>query len=145
MKTHTPKASQITREWHLVDASDQILGRVSSDIAQLLIGKTKPYFTAHLDCGDYVVVTNADKIRVTGTKMESKMYYRHSGYPGSLREDTLKSKMDQDPRKVIEAAVKGMLPKNKLRDQRLKRLKVFVNDTHPYADKLQSEMNTKES
>lgn len=138
MKTHTPKAKDITRDWHQVDATDMVLGRVSTEIAQLLIGKNKPYFTGHLDCGDYVVVTNANQIKVTGGKMNAKNYYRHSNYPGGLKSETLKEKMEKDPRKVIELAVKGMLPKNKLRDKRMRRLKVFVDGKHPYQDKLQS-------
>jgi len=145
MKTYTPKANDIKRQWHVVDVSDQILGRISTEIALLLTGKNKSYFTAHLDCGDYVVVTNADKIRITGTKMESKVYYHHSGYPGALKSATLKEKMEKDPRKVIEAAVKGMLPKNKLRDKRMRRLKVFTNATHPYNDKLQASQDSKKS
>lgn len=138
MKTYTPKANDISREWHVIDAKDKVLGRLSSEIAQLLIGKNKPYFTAHLDCGDYVVITNASGVQVTGDKLVQKKYYRHSGFPGGLKQDSLARKLDKDATKVIELAVKGMLPKNKLRDQRMKRLKVFVNDQHPYADKLKA-------
>lgn len=136
MKTYTPKANHIKRDWHVVDAKDQVLGRVSTQIAQLLVGKNKPYFAAHLDCGDYVVVTNAGQIKVTGKKLTDKVYYRHTGYPGALKEESLQEKLEKDPLKVIEASVKGMLPKNKLRDKRLRRLKVFTTDKHPYADKL---------
>ena len=136
MKTYTPKAETITRNWHHIDAKGQVLGRVSSQVAQLLIGKNKPYFVSHLDCGDYVLITNADKIIVTGNKLNKKMYYRHSGFPGGLRTQNLKQSLEKDPTRVLEIAVKGMLPKNKLRDPRLRRLKIFIGEVHPYQDKL---------
>jgi large subunit ribosomal protein L13 len=132
--THLPK-EKIKRTWHLVDAKDQILGRLASPIASLLIGKHKPNRSFHHDHGDYVVVINADKIRVTGRKLKEKIYYRHSGWAGNLKELSLKQIMAKDPRKVISHAVSGMLPKNKQRKDRLKRLKVFVGDQHRYQDK----------
>lgn len=138
MTTKSLKAKEITRSWHAVDAKNQVLGRVASQVAQLLIGKNKPYFAPNLDCGDYVVVTNASSIKVTGNKSNDKLYYRHSGYPGALKETSFKDKLAKDPTKVIELAVKGMLPKNKLRDPRLRRLKVFAKDIHPYQDKLET-------
>lgn len=135
MNTQATKLATIKRQWHLVDAKDVVLGRVSSQVAQLLIGKHKPYFVPNLDCGDYVVVINSDAIKVTGNKMEDKKYYRHSGYPGGLKTASLREKMSNSTR-VIEHAVKGMLPKNKLQDPRLRRLKVFKDANHPYQDKL---------
>ena len=135
MTTFTPKPTDIKRAWHHYDAGDYVLGRLASDIAQKLIGKHKPYFTAHLDCGDYVVVTNASAVKTTGTKLTDKIYYHHSGYPSGLKSETLGDKLTRDPVRVIELAVAGMLPKNKLRSPRLKRLKVFADTTHPYQEK----------
>ena len=136
MTTYPTKQSDIKRFWHLVDLKNKILGRAASQIAQLLMGKNKVYYTPHLDCGDLVVAINAAKIRVTGKKRKQKMYYRHSGYPGGLKTLTFKQLMARDPRKVIILAVKNMLPKNKLRARRMKRLKVFVGEEHFYKDKL---------
>lgn len=135
-KTKTTKVSEIKRVWDLMDAQDKILGRLSTEIAFLLIGKNKPYYVPHLDCGDYVVVTNASKIKVTGRKKEKKLYYRHSGYPGGFRAISFEEQMQKDPRKIIRYAVSGMLPKNKLRAKRLARLKIFTDEKHPYGDKL---------
>jgi large subunit ribosomal protein L13 len=135
MKTHVTTPKDIKRTWHLVDAKDQVLGRLSTQIAQKLIGKDKVYFTPALDCGDYVVVVNSDAIAVTGRKMANKTYYRHSNYPGGLKSITLEKQMDKDSRKIIEWAVSSMLPKNKLRDPRLRRLKVFKGAEHNYQDK----------
>ena len=136
MKTKATKKSEIKKSWHLIDAQDKILGRLSTEIAQLLMGKNKPYYTPHLDCGDYVVITNVAKIKVTGKKNEQKKYYRHSGYPGGFKEITFVQQQALDPRKIIRHAVSGMLPKNKLRSPRLARLKIFVDEKHPYEDKL---------
>jgi len=136
MRTKSTKKSEIKRNWHLIDAKDQILGRLSTKIASLLMGKHKPYYVSHLDCGDYVVVVNAADVQVSGRKRKQKMYYRHSGYPGGFKEISFEQQMAKDPRKVIHHAVAGMLPKNKLRDQRLARLKIFVDEKHPYEDKL---------
>lgn len=138
MKTKATKKSEIKRSWHLVDAKDKILGRLATQIADFLMGKNKTYFVFHLDCGDYVVVVNARQVRVSGKKFSQKKYYRHSGYPGGFREITLKEQMVKDSRKVIYHAVSGMLPKNKLRDKRLARLKIFVDTKHPYEDKFKS-------
>jgi large subunit ribosomal protein L13 len=130
MKTYQAKPTEVTREWLVLDASEAPLGRLSTKIAKLLIGKDKPMFTKHIDCGDFVVVINAEKLVVTGTKMTDKKYYRHSQYPGSLKTATLMEKMAKDPTDVIMLAVKGMLPKNKLMAERLKRLKVYAGETH---------------
>jgi large subunit ribosomal protein L13 len=138
-KTYSPKAKDIKRNWHYIDLKSQVLGRAATKIASLLIGKDKPYFVPHLDCGDYVVAVNADKISVTGKKRKQKMYYRHSGYPGGFKQIPFERMMAKDSRKVIELAVRGMLPKNKLRDRRMRRLKVFLNEKHPYDDKFHKE------
>lgn len=130
MKTYQAKPTEVTREWLILDASEAPLGRLSTKIAKLLIGKDKAMFTKHIDCGDYVIVVNANKLIVTGTKMTDKKYYRHSQYPGSLKTATLTEKMVKDPTDVITLAVKGMLPKNKLMAERLKRLRVYVGETH---------------
>lgn len=135
MRTKSTKKSDIKRSWHLVDAKDQILGRLATRIAKLLMGKDKPYFVPHLDCGDYVVVVNAKEVAVTGKKEKQKIYYRHSGYPGGLKKATLEELRKNYPKRIIEQAVKGMLPKNKLQDQRMRRLFVFAGKEHPYQDK----------
>ena len=135
-KTRTLKASEIQRVWHLCDLKGKILGREATRIAGLLIGKGKPDYTPHLDSGDYVVVVNAAKVEVSGRKRKQKIYYRHSGYPGGFKEISFEEQMARDPRKIIRHTVTGMLPKNKLRDKRLARLKVFVDEGHPYQDKL---------
>lgn len=122
----------------MIDAKGKILGRLSTKIAGLLIGKNKPYYTGHLDCGDWVVVINADKVEITGKKRKKKIYYRISGYPGGLRALTFEQMIEKDSRKVIRHAVLGMLPKNKLSKKRLKRLRVFINDKHPYEKKFKS-------
>ena len=131
-------AKEIKRHWHLIDLSGQTLGRVSTQIAAFLMGKGKVNQTPNLDMGDYVVAINAAKIKVTGKKLASKKYQRHSGYPGGFREETLGELMERDSRQVIEKSVKGMLPKNKLQSPRLRRLKVFKDETHPYKAQLSS-------
>lgn len=135
MKTKATKKSEIKRDWYLINAQDKILGRISSQIALLLMGKGKPYYISHLDCGDYVVVANAAKIKVTGKKTAQKKYYRHSGYPGGFKEITFSQQKAKDSRKIIRHAVSGMLPKNKLRAQRLARLKIFAGENHSYKNK----------
>ena len=135
MKTYQPKASEIKRNWHLLDAQNQVLGRLATRIAVLLMGKHKPTFAAHLDSGDYVVVTNCSQIRVTGKKMRDKIYYWHTGYMGGLKQARLEELMTKHPERVIWLAVKNMLPKNKLRKLRLKRLKIFIDGKHPYEEK----------
>ncbi|HPR09530.1 MAG TPA: 50S ribosomal protein L13 [Candidatus Saccharibacteria bacterium] len=133
MKTFSAKPSDVTRKWFVVDASEAPLGRIATQIATLLTGKGKPMFTKHIDCGDFVIVVNADKLVVTGAKLDDKMYYRHSGYPGGLREDTLKDVIEKDASRAIYEAVRGMLPVNKLRDERLKRLKIYTGAEHEHA------------
>jgi large subunit ribosomal protein L13 len=136
MNTNTMKAKDIKREWHVIDASDKILGRLSVEVARLLMGKHKPNFVPYLDGGDYVVVTNASKIKVSGKKLEQKKYYSHSGYPHGLRTETLQDKLIRKPNFVIEHAVKGMLPKNKLGAKMIKKLKVFEGSDHPYGSRV---------
>jgi len=133
--TASTQASHIQREWHHVDVKDQVLGRIASEIAQKLMGKSKPYFVRNLDCGDYVVVTNAALVKVTGKKEVEKVYYRHSMYPGGLRAARLEEVRAKKPADVIIHAVKGMLPQNKLRASMLKRLFVFAGESHTYEAK----------
>lgn len=132
MKTAVTKPAEFIRKWYLVDGTGQVLGRLSTGIADILRGKNKPNFSAHIDCGDYVIVTNTRKIRFTGNKLEDKSYYRHSGYPGGIRKETLAEKMDKDPNEVLRNAVKGMLPKNKLSDEIIKKLKTYPDDKHKH-------------
>ena len=132
MKTYAVKASEIERQWWLVDASDQTLGRLATRIATLLEGKHKPTYSPHLDTGDHVVVVNAGRVRVTGNKLLQKRYYRHSGYPGGLKEESLQALMARKPELVIERAVKGMLPQNRLGRAMFKKLKVYGGPDHPH-------------
>jgi len=132
-KTYSAKPTEVVRKWYVVDAAETTLGRMSTQIAIMLMGKSKPMYTTHIDCGDYVVVINADNLVVTGEKATDKMYYRHSGYIGNLKEATLKDKQARKSGEVIRLAVKGMLPKNKLVDERLKRLKIYAGAEHAHA------------
>ena len=132
MKTYAVKASDIERQWWVVDASDQTLGRLATRIATLLEGKHKPTYSPHLDTGDHVVVVNAGRIKVTGNKLLQKRYYRHSGYPGGLKEESLQALMARKPELVIERAVKGMLPQNRLGRAMFKKLKVYGGPDHPH-------------
>ncbi len=132
MRTYALKASEIERQWWLVDASDQTLGRLATRIATLLEGKHKAIYSPHLDSGDHVVVVNAVKVRVTGNKLLQKMYYRHSNYPGGLKEESLQALMARKPEIVIERAVKGMLPQNRLGRAMFKKLKVYAGADHPH-------------
>ena len=132
MKTYSIKVSEIKRDWHVIDATDQVLGRLATRVARLLMGKHKPVFSRNLDVGDYVVIINADKVRVTGDKAKQKVYYRHSGYPGGLKSITYDKLMQTNPTRVIEHAVKGMLPHTRLGASIMKKLKVYVGDTHPH-------------
>lgn len=132
MKTYVAKPADIERSWYIVDAEGQTLGRLASQIAAVLRGKHKPIFTPHVDCGDYVVVINAEKIHVTGQRREKKMYYRHSGYPGGLKEISLANQLERFPTRPVELAVKGMLPKNKLGRKMFKKLKVYAGTDHPH-------------
>lgn len=131
-KTYTPKPADVTRDWWIVDADGIPLGRLASEVATLLRGKHKPAFAPHVDGGDYVIVVNAEKVAVTGNKAEAKKYYRHSGYPGGLREFTLAEMRERYPERIIHAAVKGMLPKNKLGRRMLARLKPYAGEEHPH-------------
>jgi large subunit ribosomal protein L13 len=132
MKTYGTKAADIKRQWHVIDASGQTLGKLATQAATLLMGKHKPIFTPNLDTGDFVVIINAEKVAVSGGKEEKKIYYRHSGYPGGLKSVSLEEMMQADPTRVIETAVKGMLPINRLRAVRMKKLKVYVGEAHPH-------------
>ncbi|OGL53567.1 50S ribosomal protein L13 [Candidatus Shapirobacteria bacterium RBG_13_44_7] len=132
------KGNQVNRSWHLIDLDNQMIGRAATQIAQLLMGKQKITFSYHRDDGDFVIAINASRIQASGKKLSDKLYQTYSGFPGGLKELTLAEMMKKDPRKVILNAVKGMLPKNKLRDRRLTRLKVFVGSDHPFAEKLKS-------
>jgi large subunit ribosomal protein L13 len=132
VSTYYAKKGEVPREWVLIDATDQVLGRVASEAAQILRGKRKPQYTPHVDTGDFVIVVNAEKIKVTGNKAEGKVYYRHSGYPGGLKEETFAEAMAKHPERVIEHAVKGMLPKNTLGRAMGKKLKVYAGPDHPH-------------
>jgi large subunit ribosomal protein L13 len=133
MKTYTPKVTEIERRWLVVDADGQVLGRLASQVAQLLRGKHKPMFSPHLDVGDFVVVINADKVRVTGNKFEKKTYFRHSGYMGGEQHIPFKDMQAKQPERVIELAVKGMLPKNNLGRLMRRKLKIYAGAEHPHA------------
>jgi len=138
MKTFVAKEHEVEKKWYLIDARDKILGRLASEIAILLRGKHKPVFTPHMDAGDYVVVVNADKVLLTGDKLQKKMYYRHSGYVGGLREISAKEMLQKKPENLIRLAVKGMLPKNSLGRRQLTKLKIYASPDHPHqAQKLE--------
>ena len=132
MKTYSTRAKDIERQWHVIDASGKTLGRLATQVATLLTGKHKPMYVPHLDTGDYVIVLNAAKVRVTGKKAKQKNYYRHSGYPGGMRAVTYEDMMAAHPTRVIEHAVKGMLPHNRLGRAMFKKLKVYAGDEHPH-------------
>src|SRR5437763_2183735 len=133
MKTYSAKPHEIERSWRLVDAEGRTLGRLATEIADVLRGKHKPAYTPHVDTGDFVIVVNAEKIRVTGKKLDQKIYYRHSGYPGGLRERTLAEPLRRRPEEVLRRAVKGMLPKNRLAAAQLRKLKIYAGPEHPHA------------
>ena len=133
MKTYSAKTGEIKRDWYVVDAEGQTLGRLATQIADRLRGKGKPTFTPHVDTGDFVVVVNAEKVAVTGKKLDDKMYYRHSGYPGGLRVRPLRVQLERRPTEVLRKAVKGMLPRNRLGRQQLTKLKVYAGPDHPHA------------
>jgi len=133
MKTISMRAEDVRRSWFLVDAEDKTLGRLASEVATRLRGKHKPEYTPHVDTGDYIVVINAEKIRVTGAKSTDKMYYRHSGYPGGIKSRTFEQMRDSHPERIIEKAVKGMLPRNSLGRVMLKKLKVYAGGEHPHS------------
>jgi large subunit ribosomal protein L13 len=131
-KTYNAKPGEIAREWYVVDAEGQTLGRLATQIADVLRGKRKPAYTPHVDTGDFVVVVNAEKIQVTGNKLDQKMYYRHSGYPGGLKERSLREQLERRPTEVLRKAVKGMLPKNKLAAAQIGKLKIYEGPEHPH-------------
>ncbi|HEY4464636.1 MAG TPA: 50S ribosomal protein L13 [Streptosporangiaceae bacterium] len=132
MRTFSPKGNDITRQWHVVDASGVVLGRLASQVAVLLRGKHKPIFAPHVDTGDFVIIINADKVELSGNKLERKMAYRHSGYPGGLRSIRYADLMEKHPERAVEKAVRGMLPKNSLGRQTLRKLKVYAGPDHPH-------------
>ena len=132
MKTYIPKVEDINPEWYVVDAADLVLGRLATTIADKLRGKGKPVYTPHMDTGDFVIVLNADKIKVTGNKLEQKHYYKHTNHPGGIKSRSLKVMLDKKPEVVIETAVRGMLPKSKLGRQMIKKLKVYTGTDHPH-------------
>ncbi len=131
-KTYTAKPDEVEREWFVVDAADKTLGRLATEVASVLRGKHKPEFTPHIDMGDFVIVVNAEKVNVTGRKMDQKIYYRHSGYPGGIRGVTLRRQLETFPERVIESAVKGMLPRGRLGRKMFKKLKVYAGPEHPH-------------
>ena len=143
MKTFSLKNTEVSRDWVLFDASDKILGRFATKIADKLRGKDKPTFTPHVDGGDFVVVINAEKVKVTGNKAEQKKYYKHSLYPGGLKEKSYKEVLESTPERIIENAVKGMLPKNKLGKSIIKKLKVYSGSEHPHESQNPSVWNPK--
>lgn len=130
--TQSAREQDVQRDWYVVDAQGQTLGRLATQVATILKGKNKPSYTPHVDCGDYVVVVNAEKVHVTGQKMTQKKYYRHSGYPGGLKEVALRDQLDKFPNRVIESAVRGMLPHNRLGRRMFKKLKVYAGPNHPH-------------
>lgn len=132
IKTWTPKAEEIERAWWVIDAKDKTLGRLATQIAALLKGKHKPQYSTHMDMGDFVIVVNCEKIHVTGRRLDQKTYYRHSGYPGGLKSITLRDQLAKRPERVIESAVRGMLPKNALGRHMFKKLKVYAGPEHPH-------------
>ncbi len=133
MRTYTPKPADIQQSWHVIDAQDVVLGRLASHAATLLRGKHKPTFAPHVDTGDFVIIINAEKVALTGSKRQQKMDYRHSGYPGGLRATNYAELLEQNPRRAVEKAVKGMLPHNKLGRAQLRKLKVYAGPEHPHA------------
>ncbi|MGO1479659.1 MAG: 50S ribosomal protein L13 [Brachybacterium sp.] len=133
MRTFTPKPGDVERSWHVIDATDVVLGRLASQAAQLLRGKHKPVFAPHVDAGDFVIIINADKVALTGNKREAKLAYRHSGYPGGLRSMPYSELLEKNPERAVEKAIRGMLPKNKLADQQIKKLKIYSGSEHPHA------------
>ena len=133
MRTFTPKADEVTRQWHVIDAEDIVLGRLATHAATLLRGKHKPTFAPHVDTGDFVIVINADKVALSGAKAEQKLDHRHSGYPGGLKSTSYGELLEKNPRRVIEKAVAGMLPHNKLGRKQIRKLKVYAGSEHPHS------------
>ena len=143
MKTYSAKPGEIQRDWYVVDAEGQTLGRLATQIAERLRGKGKPQFTPHVDTGDFVVVVNAEKIAVTGNKLDDKLYYRHSGYPGGLRQRPLREQLDRVPTEVLRKAVKGMLPRNRLARAQMRKLKIYAGPAHPHEAQAPQELELK--
>lgn len=143
MKTYSLSAKDIDKAWHVIDANGQTLGRLSTQVAGLLMGKHKPSFTRHLDMGDFVIIINASKVRVTGRKLDNKIYYRHSGYIGGLKETPLGEMLERHPRRVIELAVRGMLPRNRLSRHLLRHLKVYAGPDHPHEAQVNASQKNK--
>ncbi len=141
MKTYTAKAADVQRDWFLIDATDKVLGRLSVEIARRLRGKHKPVYTPHVDTGDYIVVINAEKVRVTGAKATDKMYHSHTGYPGGPKSISFEKLIDKAPERVIQGAVKGMLPRNPLGRAMFRKLKVYAGNEHPHAAQQPQELN----
>lgn len=131
-KSFMANAQNVEHKWYVIDATDLVLGRLSTEVAVLLRGKHKPTFTPHVDCGDYVIIVNAEKVALTGAKLEDKMYYHHSGYPGGLKSRTAKRMLELQPQKVLEKSIRGMLPKNRLGDDMYRKLFVYVGPDHPH-------------
>jgi large subunit ribosomal protein L13 len=144
MNTYSAKPTDVTRKWYVIDASQAPLGRVATQVATLLTGKGKPMFTKHIDCGDFVIVVNADQAHVTGNKLDTKIYYRHSGHPSGLTETSMRDAMQNDSTKVVFAAIRGMLPVNKLRDGRLERLKIYKGAEHNHEAQKPQAVSVKE-
>ena len=144
MKTFSAKSHEVKRDWFVVDASDKVLGRLATEIARRLRGKHKAEFTPHVDTGDYIVVTNAEKVTVTGRKFKDKMYYRHSGHPGGIKSDSFEKLQARNPVRIIELAVKGMLPKNPLGREMYRKLKVYVGSEHPHTAQQPKQLDIEE-
>jgi large subunit ribosomal protein L13 len=132
MKTYSAKKEDVVRQWVVIDAQDQVLGRLASKVAHILRGKNKPIFTNHVDTGDFVVIVNAEKIRLTGNKLDDKIYYWHSGYPGGIKARTAREMLEKKPEQVIKSAVKGMLPKNRIGSKLISKLKIYAGPDHPH-------------
>jgi len=143
-KTYQPKVKEMKKAWHLIDAKGQVLGRLATKVATFLIGKHKADYSAHLDSGDFVVVINASRVELTGKKALQKKYYRHSGYPGGFKEISFEKLFSQKPERVIELAVSGMLPDNRLKKDRMKRLNVFAKEENPYKNRFEGDQNAKD-
>lgn len=141
MKTYTPKASEIDRKWFIVDAKDKTLGHIATRIADKLRGKDKPIFSPHMDCGDFVIVVNADKVKLTGGKEDKKLYHSHSGFPGGYKSKTAAVMRKEKPTEIVRLAISGMLPKNRLRDVFMDKLKIYAGEEHPHEAQKPQELN----
>lgn len=142
-KSFMANAQNVTRKWYVVDATDLVLGRLSTEVASILRGKHKPTFTPNVDCGDYIIIVNADKIALTGNKLEDKVYYRHSGYPGGLKQRNAKTMLEKQPTKVLEKSIRGMLPKNSLGEDMYRKLFVYEGSEHPHQAQKPEVLNLK--